>query len=71
VSLGAKNASPAIFCAAFTAPFLTFWAIASYLQDQTLAPFLVASVTYVFTTLTMLVPAISEFDMAIGRTTED
>ena len=71
VSLGAKNASPAIFCAAFTCPFLTFWAIASYLQDQTLAPFLVASVTYVFTTLTMLVPAISEFDMAIGRTTED
>jgi ABC-type transport system involved in multi-copper enzyme maturation permease subunit len=71
VSLGAKNASSAIFCAAFTCPFLTFWAIASYLQAQTLAPFLVASVTYVFTSLTMLIPAISEFDLTSGRSTED
>ena len=71
VSLGARNASSAIFCAAFTCPFLTFYAITSYLQLQTLAPFLVASATYLFTTLTMLVPAISEFDVASGRTTEE
>jgi ABC-type transport system involved in multi-copper enzyme maturation permease subunit len=71
MSLGARNASSAIFCAAFTCPFLTFYAITSYLQAQTLAPFLVASATYLFTTLTMLVPAISEFDLASGRTTED
>ena len=71
VSLGARNASSAIFCAAFTCPFLTFYAITSYLQAQTLAPFLVASATYLFTTLTMLVPAISEFDLASGRTTEE
>ncbi len=71
VSLGARNASAAIFCAAFTCPFLTFYAITSYLQAQTLAPFLVASATYMFTTLTMLIPAISEFDLASGRMTEE
>ena len=71
VSLGARNASAAIFCAAFTCPFLTFYAITSYLQAQTLAPFLVASATYLFTTLTMLIPAISEFDLASGRMTEE
>jgi len=71
VSLGARNASAAIFCAAFTCPFLTFYAITSYLQAQTLAPFLVASATYMFTTLTMLIPAISEFDLASGRITEE
>ena len=71
VSLGARNASAAIFCAAFTCPFLTFYAITSYLQAQTLAPFLVASATYMFTTLTMLIPAVSEFDLASGRMTEE
>ena len=71
MSLGARNASAAIFCAAFTCPFLTFYAITSYLQAQTLAPFLVASATYLFTTLTMLIPAISEFDLASGRMTEE
>ncbi|NIL95926.1 MAG: hypothetical protein GTO53_01530 [Planctomycetales bacterium] len=70
VSLGARNASTAIFWAAFTCPFLTFWAITSFLQHYTLGPFLVASATYIFTTLTMLVPAISEFDVASGRATE-
>jgi hypothetical protein len=70
VSLGARNASTAIFWAAFTCPFLTFWAITSFLQEYTLGPFLVASATYIFTTLTMLIPAISEFDVASGRATE-
>ncbi|NIP85904.1 MAG: hypothetical protein GTO03_10230 [Planctomycetales bacterium] len=70
VSLGARHASTAIFWAAFTCPFLTFWAITSFLQDYTLGPFLVASATYIFTTLTMLIPAISEFDVASGRATE-
>ena len=70
LSLGARNASTAIFCAAFTCPFLTFWAITSFLQHYTLGPFLVASATYIFTTLTMLIPAISEFDIVSGRATE-
>jgi hypothetical protein len=70
ISLGARNASTAIMWAAFACPFLTFWAITSFLQDQTLGPFLVTTATYVFTTLAMLIPAISEFDLAAGRTTE-
>ncbi len=70
ILLGARNASSAILWAAFTCPFLTFWAITSFFQAQTLGPFLVASATYVFTTLAMLVPAISEFDLTSGRTTE-
>ena len=67
VSLGARNASTAIFCAAFSCPFLTFWAITSFLLDYTLAVFLVMVASYGFTTATMLIPALSEFDVASGR----
>lgn len=70
ISLGARNASTAIMCAAFACPFLTFWAITSFLQAQTLGPFLVTTGTYLFTTAAMLIPALSEFDLAAGRTTE-
>jgi hypothetical protein len=70
ISLGARNASTAIMWAAFACPFFTFWAITSFLQAQTLGPFLVTTATYAFTTLAMLIPAISEFDLAAGRTTE-
>ncbi|MCE9553315.1 MAG: hypothetical protein K8T91_08045 [Planctomycetes bacterium] len=67
VSLGARNASTAIFWAAFSCPFLTFWAITSFLLDYTLAVFLVMVASYGFTTATMLIPALSEFDVASGR----
>jgi len=67
VSLGARNASTAILCAAFSLPFLTFWAITSFLLDYTLAVFLVMAAGYGFMTATMLIPALSEFDVASGR----
>lgn len=67
VSLGARNASTAILCAAFSCPFLTFWAITSFLLDYTLAVFLVMTAGYGFMTATMLIPALSEFDVASGR----
>lgn len=67
VSLGARNASTAILVAAFTCPFLTFWAITSFLQDYTAGVFLVTVCTYGFATAAMLVPAISEFAVATGR----
>ncbi len=70
VSLGARNASTAIMCAAFACPFLTFWAITSFLQGQTLGPFVATIGTYLFTTAAMLIPALAEFDLAAGRTTE-
>ncbi|MBI3468698.1 MAG: hypothetical protein HY000_37320 [Planctomycetes bacterium] len=69
VVLGARNPSTAIFLASILCPFLTFYAITSYFVSQPLAIFLAATIAYGFTTLAMLVPAISEFDVATGRTT--
>jgi len=69
VVLGARNASAAIGWASFFCPFLTFYAITSFFVNQPLAVFLATAIAYGFTTLAMLVPAISEFDVATGRTT--
>ncbi len=67
VSLGARNPSPAILAASLLLPFATFYAITSYLLDLTLAVFLVMAVAYSFTTAAMMIPALSEFDFAMGR----
>lgn len=69
VVLGARNPSAAIFLASILCPFLTFYAITSYFVNQPLAIFLASGIAYGFTTLAMLVPAISEFDVATGRAT--
>ena len=69
VALGWRNASTAIWIAAFACPFFTFYAITSFLLNYTLAVFLVVVATYGFTTAAMLVPALHEFDVATGRTT--
>lgn len=68
-ALGAKSPSAAIGWAALVCPFATFWAITSYFLDYTLGIFLVTLATYGFATLTMLIPAVAEFDAIIGRTT--
>jgi hypothetical protein len=48
---------------------LTFFAITSFLlRDQELTVFLTVSVSYAFATAAMMVPALSEFDFAFGRT---
>jgi ABC-type transport system involved in multi-copper enzyme maturation permease subunit len=70
VALGSRNPSQAIGLASLLLPALTFVAITSYLQQQTLGVFLIVAFTYGLTTAAMLVPAISEFDVATGRTTE-
>jgi hypothetical protein len=69
-ALGARNPSQAIGLASLLLPVLTFVAITSYLQEETLGVFLIVAFTYGLTTAAMLVPAISEFDVATGRTTE-
>ncbi len=69
VALGARNPSTAIGVASFACPFATFYAIASFWMNYTLAVFLVTAAAYGFTTAAMLVPAIYEFDVATGRTT--
>lgn len=70
-SLTHKNPSPALSLSAFILPFFTFYAITSFLLQETLGVCLVIAGTYGFTTLAMLVPAVSEFDVALGRTTLD
>jgi hypothetical protein len=69
-ALGARNPSQAIGLASLLLPVLTFVAITGYLQEETLGVFLIVAFTYGLTTAAMLVPAISEFDVATGRTTE-
>ena len=69
VTLGARNPSTAIFVASLLVPFMTFYAIVSFLLQYTLAVFLVTTVTYGFLTAALLIPAIYEFDFAMGRTT--
>lgn len=71
VTLGLRNPSPAIALASFGAPIATFYVITSFILGQPLAVFLVTTATYGFATAAMLIPAIFEFDVATGRTTQD
>ncbi len=67
-SLGIRNPSPAIALASFGLPFLTFFAITSFiLRNQELSVFSVIVVAYGFATAAMVIPALSEFDFAMGR----
>lgn len=74
VSLSVRNPSGALALASGTCPFLTWWAIAHLLPRGTggggdpLGGFLAFALSYGFATLAMLVPAVSEFDVALGRT---
>ena len=68
VSLGYRNPSPAILAASLLLPIFTFYSITSFLLYQPLAVCLVTAGTYGFTTAAMMIPAIHEFDIAMGRT---
>jgi ABC-type Na+ efflux pump permease subunit len=70
-SLTARNPSPALSLAATILPFGTFYAITSFLLGQTLGVAVVLCAAYGFTAIAMLIPAISEFDVALGRSTRD
>jgi ABC-type Na+ efflux pump permease subunit len=67
VALGIRNASSAIGWASLLLPFATFFAVTNFLVDHVAAAFLVTAATYGFTTAAMLVPALNEFDVAMGR----
>jgi ABC-type Na+ efflux pump permease subunit len=67
VALGIRNASSAIGWASLLLPFATFFAITNFLVDHVASAFLVTAATYGFTTAAMLVPALYEFDIAMGR----
>jgi len=69
MALGSRNPSPAITASSFLLPFLTFFAITSFLlRDQELTVFLTVAISYAFATAAMMVPALSEFDFAFGKT---
>ncbi len=70
-SLTARNPSPALTLAAGVLPFCTFYAITGYLLGNTLGVALFVVVAYSFAAIAMLVPAVSEFDVALGHTTTD
>jgi hypothetical protein len=70
--LGVRNRSTALALASGICPFMTWYAIANFLQGErggdALGSFLVIAFTYGFAVSAMLVPAVSEFDVALGRT---
>jgi len=66
-----RNPAPALWLSALTLPFCTFYVITSFLLGQSLGPCLFISASYGFAAIAMLVPAVSEFDVALGRSTLD
>ena len=67
-SMGARNPSRAIALVAILTPFWTFYCIISLLNGEFLAAFLFSAGVYGFALLAMLVPAVGDFDIALGRT---
>lgn len=67
-SLGAKNPSRAIAIVSLLTPFWSFYCIISLINGEVMAAFLVSVGVYGFGLLAMLVPAVSDFDIALGRT---
>jgi ABC-type transport system involved in multi-copper enzyme maturation permease subunit len=67
-SLGSRNPSQAIAMVALLTPFWSFFCIISLLRGDVLAAFLFSVGIYGFALLAMLVPAVSDFDIALGRT---
>jgi len=70
-SLTHSNPSGALTLSAGILPFLTFYAITEFILGGSLSVFLAITAAYGFTTLAMLIPTVSEFDAALGRTTID
>ncbi len=67
-SLGSRNPSQAIALVAILTPFWSFYCVISLLEQNYLAAFLFSAGVYGFALLAMLVPAVSSFDIALGRT---
>ena len=70
-SMTHKNPSNALTLASMLLPFLTFYAITDFLLGGSLGVCLWICVAYGFASIAMLMPAISDFDVALGRTTQD
>ncbi len=71
ICLGARNPSAAIALASFICPLATFYAITSLLLGKPYGVFVSIVGAYLFASISMLIPAVDEFDVATGRTTAD
>jgi ABC-type transport system involved in multi-copper enzyme maturation permease subunit len=67
-SLGSRNPSQAITLVAILTPFWSFYCVISLINGDFMAAFLSCLLVYGFFLLAMLVPAVSDFDIALGRT---
>ncbi|WP_298859743.1 ABC transporter permease subunit [uncultured Gimesia sp.] len=70
-SLTYRNPSRALAISAWLLPFLTFYAITSFLLGGTLGVLITILFAYGLPVLAMYIPAVSEFDVALGKTTFD
>lgn len=61
-----RTPSPALVFASTILPFLTFYALTSFLLGGSLGVALPVVFAYGFTTVAMLVPAVSEYNIALG-----
>ncbi len=67
-SMGSRNPSSAIALVAILTPFWTFYCIISLVNGDLMAAFLCSMGVYGFAIMAMLVPAVGDFDIALGRT---
>ena len=73
VALGSRNPSPALAMASGLLPLAMFFSITSLLVERYLSVLLVVTFIYGFTTTAMIMPALGEFNISMGRarTNED
>ena len=64
---GRHNPSPAIFLASGVLPLAMFFVITSFLIGRMLSVFLVMGATYGFATTALMMPALGEYMLAMGR----
>jgi ABC-type transport system involved in multi-copper enzyme maturation permease subunit len=67
VALGNRNPSSALLLASMALPIAMFFAITSMLLGRSLSVFLAITVTYGFATLAMMIPALGEYNISMGR----
>lgn len=67
VAWGRQNPSPAILLTTGVLPLAMFFVITSFLLGRPMSVFLVMTATYGFATTAMMMPALGEYMIAVGR----
>lgn len=67
VGLGPKNPSSALALASAALPISMFYGITSFLIGQTTPVYIILVTVYGFTTAAMMIPALTEFNISMGR----